>query len=221
MPITSSDTKPASSNAFESSAPKPYGHTRLGPMELTRWLHQRVPDLEELWLHELRARGLGQGPAIDRVVEMFVGQLVYMLPFLMGPYRDPIRPLWDRASELYGAIAAKRGLAAGEAIEEVHVLRELVIRDLYRDPPHGGTVPLSLREVLRLNRALDRAVTHASVGHTDAMFFEFFEAEGVTALLTGDDVAVEAEAQLDLIRDAVCEVLRQGKTGPAAARRGH
>jgi len=115
---------------------------------------------------------------------------------MLGPHRDQILPLWIRGFELFGAVAAKRGLAAGEAIEEVHLLRELVIRDLYRDPPMGGTVPLSLREVLRLNRALDRAVTHASVGHTDALFFEFFEAEGA-ALLRGEDIAAEVAEQLD------------------------
>jgi hypothetical protein len=176
-------------------------------MELTRWLHGRVPELQEKWSHEIRARALGRDPAIERVVEMFVAQLVYMLPFLMGPYRDQMQPLRDRAAELFGAIAANRGLAAGEAVEEMHILRDLVIRDLYRDPPLGGTVPLSLREILRLNRALDRGVTHASVGHTDAMFFQFFQADGSAGLLSGDDVAEEAEAQLAVIRDEVKEIL--------------
>jgi hypothetical protein len=125
----------------------------------------------------------------------------------MGPYRDQIQPLWDRAAELYGAVAAKRGLAAGEAIEELHILRELVIRDLYRDPPLGGTAPLSLREILRLNRALDRAVTHVSIGHTDAMFFQFFEGDGARSLLGGDDIAGEAESQLMSISSEVHTIL--------------
>lgn len=152
---------------------------------------------------------------------MFVGQLVYLLPFMLGPYRDQIQGLWDRASELFGSVAAKRGLAAGEAIEELHMLRELVIRDLYRDPPLGGTVPLSLREILRLNRALDRAVTHASVGHTDAMFFQFFEGDGVSGMLSGDDVAKEAEAQLAIIRDEVRDILDRGALRPSVPRRGN
>jgi len=176
-------------------------------MELTRWLNARVPDLQERWSHEIRSRGLGQSPSFEPVVERFVAKLVYLLPYLMGPYRDQIQPIWDRAAELYGAVAAKRGLAAGEAIEEVHILRELVIRDLYRDPPLGGTAPLSLREILRLNRALDRAVTHASIGHMDAMFFQFFEGDGARSLLGKDDVAGEADTQLTNLSTEVEAIL--------------
>ena len=175
---------------------------RVGMAEFTAWLDERVDSLRELWVQEIGARGLGQGRVDEEIVHRFAGELVGMLPMMLGPYRDQIRPLWIRGFELFGAVAAKRGLAAGEAIEEVHLLRELVIRDLYRDPPMGGTVPLSLREVLRLNRALDRAVTHASVGHTDALFFEFFEAEG-GALLQGDDIAAEVTEQLGAIGDEV------------------
>jgi hypothetical protein len=194
---------------------------RVAPMELTRWLHAKVPDLQERWSHEIRARGLGRDPVIARVLELFVVQLVYLLPFLLGPYRDQIKGLWDRAAALFGSVAAKRGLAAGEAIEELHMLRELVIRDLYRDPPMGGGVPLSLREILRLNRALDRAVTHASVGHTDAMFFQFFEGDGVAGILSGDDVAAEAEAQLVAIGDEVREILSHAATRSPSVGRGN
>lgn len=176
--------------------------SRVGMAEFTAWLEERVSSLRVLWVHEIGARGLGQGRIDDALVERFARQLVGMLPLMLGPHRDQIRPLWVRGFELYGAVAAKRGLAAGEAIEEVHLLRELVIRDLYKDPPMGGTVPLSLREVLRLNRALDRAVTHASVGHTDALFFEFFEAEG-GGLLHGEDIAAEVSEQLDAIGSEV------------------
>ena len=177
-------------------------------MELMSWLRERVPGLKEGWVNEIRARGPDGGREIARVVEMFAEQVVDLLPSMLGPQRDQIQPLWDRGAELFGAVAAKRGLAAGEAIEELHILRELVIRDLYRDPPPDGSVPLSLREILRLNRALDRAVTHASVGHTDALFFEFFEGAEGGSLLHGDDVAAEAERQLVAIRDEVRLILQ-------------
>lgn len=194
---------------------------RVAPMELTRWLHSKVPDLQERWSHAIRARGLGRDPVIARVLELFVLQLVYLLPFLLGPYRDQMQELWDRAAGLFGSVAAKRGLAAGEAIEELHMLRELVIRDLYRDPPMGGGVPLSLREILRLNRALDRAVAHASVGHMDAMFFQFFEGDGVVSILSGDGVAAEAEAQLSVIGDEVREILSHAAARAPSAGRGN
>jgi hypothetical protein len=214
MTVTSSGHTSQSSSVSppESAASEP---ARLGPLELTRWLTARVPELQERWFHEIRSRELGQGAAFEPVVQQFVSQLVYFLPFLMGPYRDQILPIWDRAAELYGAVAAKRGLAAGEAIEELQILRELVIRDLYRDPPLGGAAPLSLREILRLNRALDRGVTHASIGHTDAMFFQFFEGDGATSLLRGDDVAVEAGQQLSGLSDQVTEILEHARARPS------
>jgi len=183
--------------------------TERGSIDLTSWLNARTGCLVELWTHEVDARDLGNGTDAGRVVEMFARLIVRMLPPMVGPYRDQIQPLWDRAAELYGAIAAKRGLAAGEAIEELHILRELVVRELYRDPPGSGSVPLSLREFLRLNRSLDRAVTHASVGHTDALFFQFFEVDaGASAVLSGDDVAAEAESQLATLRAEMGEILR-------------
>lgn len=196
------------------------GTARASTMELMAWLQERVPTLREHWVHEIRARGLGRGSEVDRVVELFAEELLDLLPLLLGPYREQIQPLWTRGAELFGAVAAKRGLAAGEAIEELHILRELVIRDLYRDPPPEGTVPLSLREILRLNRALDRAVTHASVGHTDALFFEFFEGEAGASLLSGDDVASEAESQLIAIREEVRRIVEhangQARSGDGA-----
>ena len=66
---------------------------------------------------------MGSAPGISDIVERFAELLVRLLPLMLGPHRDQIAPIWDRTSELYGAIAAKRGLAAGEAIEELHLLR--------------------------------------------------------------------------------------------------
>lgn len=175
---------------------------RVGAREFADWLRGKVPTLRDLWVHEVLARGLGRSPDGDCIVSLFADRLIHLLPLMLGPHREQIQPLWDKGFALFGAVAAKRGLAAGEVIEELHLLRELVIRDLYKDPPMGGSVPLSLREVLRLNRALDRAATHASVGHMDALFFEFFETEG-TPLLSGHDVIAEAETQLDGIAEEV------------------
>lgn len=198
---------------------------RRGAVDLVDWLEARASRLVELWIHEIRARGLGRGTGADRVVEMFAHQLIDLLPVMIGPYRDQVQTLWDRGSELYGAMAAKRGLAAGEAIEELHILRELIIRELYRDPPSRQSVPLSLREFLRLSRSLDRAVTYTSVGHTDALFFQFFEADGAgPALLSGEDVAEEAEAQFEGMREEMRMILQDapwnGRGGDTEGRPG-
>lgn len=181
-----------------------------GGVDLSRWLDARKDGLVEHWMHELRARELGGGKASRGLVQRFASQLVQMLPEMVGPYRNQIESGWDRLAELYGAVAAKRGLAAGEAIEELHVLRELIIRELYRDPPGQCDAPLMLREFLRLNRSLDRAVTHVSVGHTDALFFQFFEGDGITSpALAAEAFGAEAEEQLDDIASDVADILRQ------------
>jgi len=176
------------------------GHRRVAPLELAQWLEQKLPDIREQWARRIRESGLGQGEPWDRIIDGFTTMLVELLPPLLGPMRAEVRPIWDRCAELFGAIAAQRGLAAGEVIEELQVLRELVIRELYRDPPMGGQVPLSLREILQLNRSIDRAVTHGSVGHTDALFFQLFEKGEAKDPVSPTDLADEVLNQLSVIR---------------------
>jgi hypothetical protein len=187
-------------------------HRRLGPKALEHWLKRLVPSLTERWVEELRERGQLQPGECGRLVERFAALIVALLPHMLGPQRDQVQPSWDRSAQLFGTISAKRGLAAGEVIEELNALRELVIRDLYRDPPAGGTVRLSLREILRLNRALDRAVSHGSVGHTDALFFEFFGPEEVDSRPPARDTLHEAHTQLEEISAEVVEILGHDPT---------
>ena len=61
---------------------------------------------------------------------------------------------------------------------------------------------MALREVLRINRVIDRGVTHASVGHTDVLFFALFQGSGVPETLT-DDVRYEIREQLQAIETEV------------------
>ncbi len=211
MPGTTEATAPD----YE-SRPRDAGVTEIeeprvpGGIDLSRWLDARTKVLVENWMHELEARELGGGTDAHLLVGRFARQCGEMLPEMVGAYRNQIQSHWDRLSELYGAVAAKRGLAAGEAIDELHVFRELVIRELYRDPPGQCEAPLMLREFLRLNRSLDRAVTHVSVGHTDALFFQFFEGDGVTTpALPADAFGSEAEEQLAEIASDVDSILKQ------------
>ena len=111
------------------------------PVEFARYLEERVPGLRQRWAQRIRANGPRQSEAWDRLVEEFVELMTSFLPAVLGPLRDEAENLWVRTAELFGAAGAKRGLAAGEVIEELQVLRELVIRDLYREPPMGGRFP--------------------------------------------------------------------------------
>lgn len=167
--------------------------------ELAEWLQGRVLGIAEEWAAEIRVRGLGHATVVDEVVARQVLQIASMMPELLGRHATQLQPLWSRACELFGTVAAKRGLAAGEVIEEFQILRMLVIRDLYQDPLVGGAP--TLREALRLNGIVDRGVTHASVGHTDAMFFQLLEDSDAPVGLSAEQIVREAQAQLAVIRE--------------------
>ena len=177
----------------------------LNPLDLAYWLESRAEPLKERWLQDLRLRGASHQDGVDELLEYFVELLLELLPNLLGRYRDQIEPLWTQTSELFGSLAANRGLAAGEAVEEAQILREAVLRLLYQDPPLAPAGPMGLREVLRLNRMLDELVTYTSVGHTDALFFALFQGSGVPERLS-DDVRYELRSQLETIRASLDEV---------------
>lgn len=154
----------------------------------------------------LRLRGAVHGEGVEELLESFMELLVDLLPALMGPHREQLEPLWVETGELFGSLACNRGLASGEAVEEAQIAREAVLRLLYQDPPRAVPGPLGLREVLRLNRAMDQLVTHASVGHTDALFFALFQGSGVPEQLS-DELRYEVRAQLESLRAQMNEVV--------------
>lgn len=172
----------------------------IEPVELADWVESRLGRITKRWFQEMVRRDALNNGQLSEVMEEFLGLLVCFLPGLVGAQRNQVDSLWAQAAELFGALAARRGLAAGEVVEEFQLLREAVIRLLYQDPPLGGRVPLSLREVLRLNRAIDRGVTHASVGHTDALFYSLFEGSGIPDSPPADELVVEVKSQLEGIR---------------------
>jgi hypothetical protein len=174
-----------------------------------------VLGLADEWAAEIKVRGMGHATVVDEIVARQVLQLSSMMPWLLGRHATPLQPLWSRACELFGAVAAKRGLAAGEVVEEFQILRVLIIRELYQDPLVGGAP--TLRDALRLNGIVDRGVTHASVGHTDAMFFQLLEDSDAPVGLSADQIAREAEAQLVLIREEVEAIVGPGEIPLEAA----
>lgn len=176
-------------------------------MELAAWVEMRIPRITQRWLKEVQNRYDPGTRGINGVLEEFLGLLAGFLPAMIGPYRDQVEPLWTRTAELFGAVAAKRGLAAGEVIEEFQIVREVLIRLLYHEPPLAGRVPVSLREMLRLSRAIDMGVTHASVGHTDALFFSLFEGSGIPDTPPTPELVDELRRELDVIREELRDIL--------------
>jgi hypothetical protein len=184
-----------SSSVVREGPPK---RSKLEPLEFAGWVERRVGELGERWLGEVASRQARQGTQVDPLLTPFFTLLASMVPANLGPYRQHVEPFWQQAAELYGSVAAQRGLAAGEGVEEFQILREVLIRELYADPPAGGQIPLALRDVLRLNRLIDRGVTQVSVGHADVLFFALFQGSGVPEKLSAE-VRQEITSQLESI----------------------
>jgi hypothetical protein len=118
-------------------------------------------------------------PTIQRAtVEREFRLLIDVLTQMVGPLRREVRPVWYHTCEHYGRSASARGLAAGEVVEELQYLRELLIRSL-------APVLAAMRArqgmaiMLRLNRVIDKGVAVAVVGYTDALVATLFAQNGV------------------------------------------
>ena len=118
-------------------------------------------------------------PTIQRAtVEREFRLLIDVLTQMVGPLRREVRVVWNHACEHYGRSASARGLAAGEVVEELQYLRELLIQNL-------APILAAMRArqgmaiMLRLNRVLDRGVAVAVVGYTDALVATLFAQNGV------------------------------------------
>ena len=112
--------------------------------------------------------------ALERPLNLIVDLLVHMT----GSMRHEAKEAWFAATELYGRLAEARGLSAGEVVEELHYLRELLIvhqADLFVALPVRHQLPA----LLRISRVLDSAVANATVGYTDALVEKMFSREGV------------------------------------------
>lgn len=179
----------------------------LEPVEFARWVEEREVRLAERWFREVTHRGPDVDPEQAELLKDFFALFVSMLPATLGPYREQVEPLWGQAAQLFGSVAAQRGLAAGEVIEEFQVLREGVIRLLYAEPPVAGGARMTLRDILRINRVIDRGVTQASVGHTDVLFFALFQGSGVPETLD-DEILSEIRFQLDSIEREFRSVMK-------------
>ena len=158
--------------------------------EWTRWTLDRV----------------AAAPTVRPVtLERQLGVIVDILVEMAGPLRRKAVELWVTACEGYGRTAAERGLAAGEVVEEIQHLRELLIRHL-SEVIAALPARASMANVLRLNRLLDTGIAHAVVGYTDTLVETLFNQRGVPVGVSGpleDEIEQrlsQAESELARLR---------------------
>ena len=137
-------------------------------------------------------------PTIPRSTVERQFRLVFdVMTEMVGPLRREVNTVWYHACEHYGRVASARGLAAGEVVEELQFLRELLIREL-------APILVAMRArqgmaiMLRLNRVIDKGVAVAVVGYTDALVATLFSQNGVPLSTMDQDVG-EVDRQLDAL----------------------
>ncbi len=164
------------------------------PPHISDWLDVHRGFLAKYWFEEILHR-VSMGQEMEGLLERFLELLTSMIPGALDHRRSAVDPVWKRAAELYGTVGAQRGLAAGDIVEEFQIVREAVVRIHFQAPPERYGAAFSLSDALRLNRFLDSGVTHASIGHTDGLFFALFNGSGVSTVPDAKLVA-EVEEQL-------------------------
>ncbi len=123
-----------------------------------------------------------------------------------GPLRRSVNEVWHHACEHYGRFGAARGLAAGEIVEEIQYLRELITRRI--GPVLAGIRPRqAMAIILRLNSTLDKGIAVAVVGYTDALVATLFTQNGVPAPNSALDHH-DIERQLEQIEAELTAVVR-------------
>lgn len=141
-------------------------------------------------------------PVIERELRL----VVELLAEMVGPVRRETKPVWFHACEHYGRLAAARGLAAGEVVDELQFLREMLIRNLA--PVLAAMRPRrAMAIMLELNRVLDKGISVAVVGYTDALVATIFAQNGVPSEGTAVD-AEEVGRQLEQLEAELAAVTR-------------
>jgi hypothetical protein len=152
------------------------------------------------WADWLRDRFTGASTIPRPLVEREFRLLFDVLAEMVGPLRREANPVWFHVCEHYGRIASARGLAAGEVVEELTYLRELLTRNL-------APVLVSMRArqgmaiMLRLNRVIDKGIAVAVVGYTDALVATLFSQNGVPSIGASNDFGEIARQLTSLERE--------------------
>jgi hypothetical protein len=161
------------------------------------------------WADRLGDR-MTAAPTIPRSTVERQFRLVFdVMTEMVGPLRREVNTVWYHVCEHYGRVASARGLAAGEVVEELQFLRELLIREL-------APILVAMRArqgmaiMLRLNRVIDKGVAVAVVGYTDALVATLFAQNGVPLSSADQDVG-EVDRQLDALEQELHAVSQQIK----------
>jgi len=168
-------------------------------VELKRWLDGRKQIIAHRWQAEIQIREDRRGDDGDGLLTSFLQHLVSFLPPCLGEHRQAGEEVWQIATHLYGSLALRRGLAAGEVVEELQLLRETVLRLLLESPPEEVEASPLPRDLLVLNRVLDLGVVRASVAYVDDLFFAHLQGSGIPEGVT-PEVMAEIEGALEGFR---------------------
>lgn len=170
-----------------------------------RLLVEQRDSLVTEWADWLVERGSTSSMVSRPVLEREFRLVVTALAEMVGPLRRECKVAWVHICEHYGRVAAMRGLAAGEVVEELQFLRDLLIRSLtpalWRGRPRQG-----MAVMLRLNRLLDKGVAIAVVGYTDVLVATLFAHNGVPAPHTSYDPA-EVSRQLEALEQELAMIV--------------
>ncbi len=158
--------------------------------------------LVDAWLRWIGGREGGATIAEGDLRRVLV-IILRLLAHKTGPLRREAREEWFVASELYGRLAEARGLSAGEVVDELQHLRELLIVEL-GDLIVAMPARQQLPAVLRVNRVCDHGVASAVVGYTDALVAKMFSRDGVPVPTA--DSTQELLAQFYALEDDIAEL---------------
>ena len=78
------------------------------------------------WSRRVEDKLAATGMIPRRFVEREFRLLVDLAGQSVGPFRREVMPIWIRACEQYGRVGSMRGLAAGEVVEELQHLRDIL-----------------------------------------------------------------------------------------------